>query len=58
MALHDFLVLMAKTFGLFWMMAFFAVALWLAWRPSARQGAGDERQARDRPRHRPRNHRP
>lgn len=30
MALHDFLVLMAKTFGLFWMMAFFAVALWLA----------------------------
>lgn len=36
MALHDALVLTAKTFGLLWMMGFFAVVLWLALRPSAR----------------------
>ncbi|MEQ8349547.1 MAG: CcoQ/FixQ family Cbb3-type cytochrome c oxidase assembly chaperone [Sneathiellaceae bacterium] len=33
---HDFLVLLAKTFGLFWMMAFFLIVVVLAYRPGAR----------------------
>lgn len=37
MNLHDFLVLMAKTFGLFWMMAIFLGAAWYAYRPANRE---------------------
>jgi len=35
--LHGFLVLMAKTFGLLWMMGFFLVAAWYAYRPANRR---------------------
>ena len=37
MDLHHFLVLLSKTFGLFWMMGFFLLVVWLAYRPSARR---------------------
>lgn len=36
MATHDWLVYLAKTFGLLWMMAFFLVVVWVAYRPSAK----------------------
>ncbi|MCC7320009.1 MAG: cbb3-type cytochrome c oxidase subunit 3 [Rubellimicrobium sp.] len=36
MDLHSFLVLMAKTFGLLWMMAMFLGAAWYAYRPANR----------------------
>ncbi|MBW7922609.1 MAG: cbb3-type cytochrome c oxidase subunit 3 [Rubellimicrobium sp.] len=36
MDLHGFLVLMAKTFGLLWMMAIFLGAAWYAYRPKNR----------------------
>ncbi len=34
MGLHEFLVFLSKTFGLFWMMAFFLGAAWYAYRPA------------------------
>lgn len=37
MSLHEFLVLMAKTFGLLWMMAIFLGAAWYAYRPANRK---------------------
>ncbi len=40
---HDTLVLLAKTFGLFWMMAFFVIVVILAYRPSRK--AAHERAA-------------
>lgn len=33
---HDQLVYIAKTFGLFWMMAMFLIVVWLAYRPGAK----------------------
>lgn len=33
---HDTLVIIAKTFGLFWMMGFFILVVILAFRPSRR----------------------
>ena len=41
---HDSLVLIAKTFGLIWLMGFFLIVVVLAYRPSAR--AGHDRAAR------------
>lgn len=41
---HETLVVLAKTFGLFWMMAFFLIVAVLAYRPSRR--AAYERVAR------------
>ncbi len=41
---HDILVFLAKTFGLLWMMGFFAVVVVLAYRPSRK--AAYERAAR------------
>jgi len=41
---HEALVLIAKTFGLVWLMGFFVIVVGLAYRPSAR--AGYERAAR------------
>lgn len=41
---HDTLVYIAKTFGLFWMMAFFLIVVALAYRPSRK--ASYERAAR------------
>lgn len=41
---HDRLVFIAKTFGLLWMMGFFAVVVVLAYRPSRK--AAHERAAR------------
>lgn len=40
---HDALVYLAKTFGLAWMMGFFAIVVILAWRPGRR--AAHERAA-------------
>lgn len=34
--MHETLVGIAKTFGLFWMMGFFLVVVWLAYRPGAK----------------------
>lgn len=36
MDLHHVLLLLSKTFGLVWMMGFFLLVVWLAYRPSAR----------------------
>ena len=41
---HDTLVYLAKTFGLFWMMAFFVIVAAIAYLPSRK--AGYERAAR------------
>lgn len=41
---HETLVLIAKTFGLFWMMGFFVIVVILTFRPSRR--AAYERAAR------------
>lgn len=41
---HEMLVYIAKTFGLLWMMGFFAVVVVLAYRPSRK--AAHERAAR------------
>lgn len=41
---HATLVLIAKTFGLIWLMGFFLIVVVLAYRPSAR--AGHDRAAR------------
>ena len=41
---HETLVLLAKTFGLFWMMVFFVIVVVLAYRPSRK--AAHERAAR------------
>lgn len=41
---HDLLVYLAKTFGLFWMMAIFVIAAALAYRPSRK--AAHDRAAR------------
>ena len=41
---HDMMVFIAKTFGLLWMMGFFAVVVVLAYRPSRK--AAHERAAR------------
>lgn len=41
---HDVLVHVAKTFGLIWMMGFFLVVVWLAYRPRAK--AAHDRAAR------------
>ena len=54
---HQTLVYLAKTFGLLWMMGFFLLVVWYAYRPSARarhERAGqsvlnDELAAEDRP---------
>lgn len=36
MTWHEFLVLVAKTLGLFWMLALFLLAAWHAYRPANR----------------------